>query len=92
MENKSSANNLSSEKQDLPYRSSRFYSVVNEWYFSVREEKDQGPYPSKLTAENSLKKYILKKKNFKLNKIQLLINNLKFIPKSKYFTFRNFPR
>ena len=92
MENKNSVNNLSGEKRNLSYRSSRFYSVANEWYFSVREDKDRGPYQSKLAAENSLKKYILNKKDFKLNKIQLIINNLKFIPKSKYFIFRNFSR
>ena len=57
------------DKQVSPYRSGRYYSVANEWYFSVRETVDQGPYPSKLAAENSLKTYLLDREHFSENKI-----------------------
>ena len=89
MKNKSSADKRSNENKELSFRSSRFYCVANEWYFSVREDEDQGPYPSKLAAENQLKKYILNKQHFKLNKIQLMINNL---CGSKAFIFRSFSK
>ena len=46
------------DKQDQPYRTSRFYSVANEWFFSVRETEDQGPYRNKLSAEEGLKVYV----------------------------------
>ena len=36
----------SGEKVLSPYRSGRFYTVANEWYFSVRDSEDQGPYSS----------------------------------------------
>jgi len=79
MENINSINIRNNEKQGSSNRFSRFYSVANEWYFSVREEEDQGPYSSRLAAENNLKKYLLNKEHFKLNKMQVIINNLKFI-------------
>ena len=41
------------EKEVQPYRSGRFYSVSNSWFFSVRETTDQGPYLTKLDAEKS---------------------------------------
>ena len=41
-----------------PYRTSRFYTVANEWFFSVRETTDQGPFMSKERAEEGLEVYI----------------------------------
>lgn len=66
------------EMQDSANCFSRFHSVANEWYFSVREGKDKGPYASRLAAENNLKRYLLNKEHFELNKMQIIINNLKF--------------
>ena len=40
-------------------RSGRFYYVKNEWFFSVREKEDQGPYSSKVLAELGLKEYLI---------------------------------
>jgi uncharacterized protein DUF6316 len=62
------------DKNNSPFRSSRFYSIATEWYFSVRETVDQGPYSSKLIAENSLKTYLLDLEHFntrEVNKIKL---------------------
>ena len=50
-------------------RSGRFYSLSDNWYFSVRETTDQGPYFSKPQAENSLKEYLYECKNLSLEKI-----------------------
>ena len=46
------------DKQSQPYRTSRFYTVANEWYFSVRETDDQGPFINKLSAEEGLELYV----------------------------------
>lgn len=70
MENKQ--NIRCGDKKVSPYRSGRFYSIANEWYFSVRESKDQGPYPSKLAAEDRLKTYLLDREHFAKNKISNL--------------------
>ncbi len=75
MENK--VNKCDGDKQNSPYRSGRFYTVANEWYFSVREAEDQGPYSSKQAAENSLKSYLLDFEHFNSNKLTL--NNLKLM-------------
>ena len=56
------------EKRVTPYRTGRFYSVADEWYFSVRETTDQGPYASKLIAEEQLKNYIADQQHFAENK------------------------
>ncbi len=73
MENKK--NNRHGDKQVSPYRSGRFYAVANEWYFSVRETGDQGPYTSKLVAEENLKTYLLDREHF--NKVKS--SNLKLV-------------
>lgn len=73
MENKK--NIRCGDKQVSPYRSGRFYSIANEWYFSVREAKDQGPYSSKLIAEDNLKTYLLDHEHFNKNKM----NSLKLV-------------
>ena len=46
------------DKQSQPSRTSRFYTVGNEWFFSVRETGDQGPFINKLSAEEGLEVYI----------------------------------
>ena len=65
----------SGEIQASVYQSGRFYSVANEWYFSVREAEDQGPYSSKPDAEKQLKIYISDQQHFndkKLFKLELI--------------------
>lgn len=65
----------SGENQASVYRSGRFYTVSNEWYFSVREAEDQGPYSSKSDAEKQLKIYISDQQHFndkKLFKLELI--------------------
>ena len=46
------------DKQVQPYRTSRFYTVANEWFFSVRETDDQGPFINKISAEEGLGVYV----------------------------------
>ena len=53
------------DKQAQPYRTSRFYTVANEWFFSVREAGDQGPFINKLSAEEGLEMYISNCQHFK---------------------------
>ena len=48
----------SGDKTAQPYRTSRFYTIANEWFFSVRETADQGPFMSKENAEEGLEIYI----------------------------------
>ena len=77
MENK--VNKRSGDICESPYRTGRFYSVDNEWFFSVREVGEQGPYFSKLSAEVGLKMYLLDMDHFKANKTNLGINDLKLL-------------
>ena len=76
---KNNQNMRSGENQLTPYRSGRFYSIDNEWYFSVRETEDQGPFSSKLTAENSLKTYIMDFEHFNVKKMEVNKNNFKLV-------------
>lgn len=62
MENRESVRK--GEQQASPYRSGRFYSVDNDWYFSVRETDDLGPFHSKLSAEENLKIYLMDCEHF----------------------------
>lgn len=55
------------DKQAQPYRTSRFYNVANEWFFSVRETSDQGPFINKLSAEEGLEIYISDCQHFNNN-------------------------
>jgi len=77
MENK--VNKRSGDRSESPYRTGRFYFVDNEWFFSIREVGEQGPYFSKLSAEIGLKMYLLDMEHFKMNKSKLGINDLKLI-------------
>ena len=61
-------NKRSGEIHESPQRSGQYYSIANEWFFSVREGKEQGPYFSKLSAEIGLKMYLLDIEHFKANK------------------------
>lgn len=79
MENTNNKTNRSRENTQLAYRSSRFYCVATEWYFSVREQEDQGPYSSKLSAENGLKMYLSDCEYFTANNSQLVVNTIKVI-------------
>ena len=58
------------EKNIQSYRSSRFYSVASEWFFSVRETEDQGPFINKTNAEEGLRFYISDCEHFKSKKIK----------------------
>ncbi|PCI51248.1 MAG: hypothetical protein COB51_02225 [Moraxellaceae bacterium] len=40
------------------FHSARFYSINSDWYFSVRECKDKGPYQSKEDAERAFKDFV----------------------------------
>jgi len=42
----------------IPFRSGRFFSIENKWYFSSREGIDHGPYDSKHDAEVNLDCFI----------------------------------
>lgn len=55
------------EKGIQPYRTGRFYTVSNLWYFAVRETKDLGPYLTKFEAEKQLENYISDLKQFGKN-------------------------
>ncbi len=38
----------------VPFRTGRFYCVGNDWWFAIRRGPDQGPYPTKAAAKQSL--------------------------------------
>lgn len=67
------------EKELSHFRTGRFYSADNEWYFSVRGANDQGPYTTKVAAENNLKTYLMDHEHFNANKTKLDIDSLKLI-------------
>ena len=46
------------EEGDVPFRSERFFSTGNKWYFSTREGFDSGPYANKERAEISLVRFL----------------------------------
>lgn len=43
---------------EIPFRSDRFFSVGNQWYFSTREGFDSGPYANKKRAQESLQRFL----------------------------------
>lgn len=47
-------------EQDIPmtFRSSRYFSIGADWYFSTREGVDKGPYQSKEQAKEAVEKFI----------------------------------
>jgi len=48
----------SDEQGEVPFRSSRFFSVGTKWYFATREGFDSGPYANKHRAESSLQRFL----------------------------------
>lgn len=50
--------NRLNESIAAPFRNDRFYCIKDEWFFAIRRGGDQGPYPSKVAAQDALKKLI----------------------------------
>lgn len=50
--------NRRGESGSHPFRSGRIFSVGNQWYFSTRENGDQGPFSSRTDAEAELRLYV----------------------------------
>jgi len=50
--------NRFNEQGAIPCRSDRFYQNNNEWFFSVRQTTDQGPFQSFADARSALTAYI----------------------------------
>ncbi|MDN6319969.1 MAG: DUF6316 family protein [Marinobacter sp.] len=48
----------SGENERIPFRSSRFFCVGPNWYFTTREGFDSGPFASRARAESGLKRYL----------------------------------
>lgn len=48
------------DEQDIPttFRTSRYFSIGTDWYFSTREGIDQGPYQSKKLAQEAVVTFI----------------------------------
>lgn len=65
------------EEKESPCRSGRYYTISNEWYFSVRETKDCGPYASKELAEEALKIYLADIADFNANGTVLSLSEYK---------------
>ena len=52
--------NRYNEEGSIPFRSDRFYQNNNEWFFSVRQTEDQGPFQKFEDARLALTAYINK--------------------------------
>lgn len=50
--------NRQGEEGNIPFRTERFFSVADKWYFSTREGVDSGPYASRERAEEGLKRFL----------------------------------
>ncbi len=50
--------NRHTEKGAIPFRSGRYYSIGNEWWFAIRRGPDQGPYVTKAAAKQGLIEYL----------------------------------
>ena len=50
--------NRTGENGSAPFRTDRFFSVSDKWYFSTREGFDSGPYANKGRAEEGLKRFL----------------------------------
>lgn len=46
------------ENGNVPFRTDRFFTVADKWYFSTREGFDSGPYANKARAEDGLKRFL----------------------------------
>lgn len=58
MENSTSHLARHNEHVSIPFRTDRFFSVGDKWYFSTREGFDSGPYANKERAQKSLDRFI----------------------------------
>lgn len=77
MQMETKENNRKDDGSKTHFRSGRFYSVADEWYFCVREKQDQGPFPTKVTAEECLKTYLSDFEHFRSNETKFDINKIK---------------
>lgn len=64
----------------VKFRTDRFFSTNNEWYFCIRRGPDQGPFENREMAENALKKFIQDQKEVesKLRAERELLYNRKY--------------
>lgn len=46
------------EPGPVPFRSSRFFCVRGQWYFTTREGFDSGPFASRERAETGLRRFL----------------------------------
>ena len=46
------------EARTIPFRTGRFYSVDNDWWFAIRRGPTQGPYQTKSTAKQALIEFL----------------------------------
>ncbi len=46
------------EREKTRFRSDRFFTAENQYFFSTREGEDIGPFPNREDAERGLKVYI----------------------------------
>jgi len=46
------------EQGNIPFRSSRFFSVGGKWYFTTREGFDSGPFATRERAEVGLRRFL----------------------------------
>lgn len=46
------------EQGAIPFRTGRFYCVDKEWWYAIRRGPDQGPYPTKAAAKQSLIEFL----------------------------------
>ncbi|WP_416395869.1 DUF6316 family protein [Allohahella sp. A8] len=50
--------NRNGEGGVVPFRTDRFFSVSEKWYFSTREGFDSGPYANKERAAEGLRRFL----------------------------------
>ena len=53
-----SASHRKNENGQIPFRTERFFSVGNNWYFATREGIDSGPYASRERAGAGLNRFL----------------------------------
>ena len=46
------------ELHGIHFRSNRFFTVANKWYFSTREGFDSGPYANRTRAQDGLRRFL----------------------------------
>lgn len=53
-------------EQDIPitFRTNRFFTIGNNWYFSTREGIERGPFNTKEFAQQAINTYISEMKLF----------------------------